>query len=62
MEKADKYFFIFKKENIVYMILCNTNDDEVVQINKTMVEKHYALYNEDWKQQKINQVYLLLKI
>ncbi|KAM7346217.1 tejas isoform 2-T2 [Cochliomyia hominivorax] len=46
---------INKEENILYMILCNTNGDEVLQINKKLVEKRYALYNEDWKIQKINE-------
>lgn len=38
------------------MILCNTNGDKVVQINKSLVQNHYALFNEDWKTEKINQV------
>ncbi|XP_037828317.1 tudor domain-containing protein 5 isoform X2 [Lucilia sericata] len=46
---------IDREQNILYMVLCNTNGEDVVQINKSLVEKRYALYNEDWKAQKISQ-------
>lgn len=38
------------------MIICNTHGDEVVQINKSLVENNYALLNDDWLEQKIKKV------
>ncbi|KNC29642.1 hypothetical protein FF38_08672 [Lucilia cuprina] len=46
---------IDRDQNILYMVLCNTNGEDVVQVNKSLVEKRYALYNEDWKAQKISE-------
>lgn len=41
------------------MILCDTHDDPVIQINKNMMEMKYALLNEDWLETRIEKVYLI---
>ncbi|XP_065370506.1 tudor domain-containing protein 7 isoform X2 [Calliphora vicina] len=46
---------IDREKNILHMILCDTNGDEVVQINKSLVDNRYALYNDEWKPQRISQ-------
>ncbi|XP_061402639.1 tudor domain-containing protein 5 [Musca vetustissima] len=46
---------IDRENSVFYMILCDTHDDEVLQINKNMVEMKYALYNEDWQETKIEK-------
>ncbi|XP_036330190.1 uncharacterized protein LOC118742313 isoform X1 [Rhagoletis pomonella] len=33
----------------IYMVLCDTNGTEVVQINRELVEKGFALYDEEWQ-------------
>ncbi|XP_073846467.1 tejas isoform X2 [Musca autumnalis] len=44
---------IDRENSVFYMVLCDTHNEEVVQINKSMVEMKHALYNEDWKKTKI---------
>lgn len=38
------------------MVLCNTHGDKVLQINKSLVENKYALFNEDWQEANIQKV------
>uniref|UniRef100_A0A1I8NSS4 HTH OST-type domain-containing protein n=1 Tax=Stomoxys calcitrans TaxID=35570 RepID=A0A1I8NSS4_STOCA len=46
---------IDKENSVFYMVLCDTNKEEVLQINKALVEKKYALYNDDWQDIKVQQ-------
>ncbi|XP_075167228.1 tejas isoform X2 [Haematobia irritans] len=46
---------IDRENSVFYMILCDTHDHEVLQINKHLVDKKYALYNEDWQESRFEQ-------
>ncbi|XP_019895643.1 tudor domain-containing protein 5 isoform X2 [Musca domestica] len=46
---------IDRESSVFYMILCDTHDDPVVQINKNMMEMKYALLNEDWLETRIEK-------
>ncbi|XP_017466916.1 PREDICTED: uncharacterized protein LOC108359525 isoform X2 [Rhagoletis zephyria] len=37
------------KKRTIYMVLCDTNGTDVVQINRELVEKGFALYDEEWQ-------------
>ncbi|XP_054736982.1 tudor domain-containing protein 5 isoform X1 [Anastrepha obliqua] len=40
---------IYEAKRIIYMVLCDTNGSEVVQINRELVENGFALYDEEWQ-------------
>ncbi|XP_067633848.1 tudor domain-containing protein 5 [Eurosta solidaginis] len=40
---------IYEEKRTVYMVLCDTNGSEVVQINRELVEKGFAHYDDEWQ-------------
>ncbi|CAD6998570.1 unnamed protein product [Ceratitis capitata] len=49
---------IHEKKRTIYMVLCDTNKEQVVQINKQLVDKGFALYDEEWlKSEKVNSLH-----
>uniref|UniRef100_A0A0K8UTG5 Tudor domain-containing protein 5 n=2 Tax=Bactrocera latifrons TaxID=174628 RepID=A0A0K8UTG5_BACLA len=46
---------INEKKRIIHMVLCDSNRNEVLQINRELVEKGFAFYDEQWlKSDKVN--------
>nr|XP_036213493.1 uncharacterized protein LOC106617835 [Bactrocera oleae] len=39
---------IDEKKRIIHMVLCDSNRNEVLQINKELVERGFAFYDEQW--------------
>ncbi|XP_011202110.3 tudor domain-containing protein 5 [Bactrocera dorsalis] len=39
---------INEKKRIIHMVLCDSNRNEVLQINRELVEKGFAFYDEQW--------------
>lgn len=44
---------IDEKEKTVYMVLCDTNNGQTLQINKVLVDRGFALLDSEWDEHKI---------
>ncbi|XP_011192994.1 uncharacterized protein LOC105218853 isoform X2 [Zeugodacus cucurbitae] len=47
---------IDEKKRMLHMVLCDTNGTEVLQINRELVEKGYAFYDEQWLKSDKNEL------
>ncbi|XP_055855818.1 tudor domain-containing protein 5 isoform X2 [Episyrphus balteatus] len=46
---------IDEKENTVYMVLCDTNSGQTLQINKVLVDRGFAKLDSEWDENKIKE-------